>query len=137
MLRNGAVRWKQAYSRFFPEAGWTSNDSAQERPTIDLAHQRAVLVPTDCRHADRRDTRYRLHVGKGKFPVGGIPYTAHRPHTMPASITLTIDAGRWCVASQRRAMELPAVTPEEIAAELATWSEADLRAAAVGVDRRR
>ncbi len=41
------------------------------------------------------EPRYYLHVGSGKFPVGEIPHTAHRPHAIPACITLTIDTGRW------------------------------------------
>lgn len=133
VLRNGAVRWKQAYSRFFQKLGGRPTIQRRSGPqsiwlTSELfSFQPIADTPTG-------ETRYRLHVGKGKFPVGGILYTAHRPHTMPASITLTIDAGRWYVAFSVDD-GLPAVTPEEIAAELATWSEADLRAAAVGVDR--
>ena len=133
VLRNGAVRWKQAYSRFFQKLGGRPTIQRKVGPqSVWLTSELFTLEPIADTPAD--ETCYRLHVGTGKFPVGEIAYTAHRSHTMPASITLTVDAGRWYVAFSVDD-GLPAVMPEEIAAELATWSDADLRTAAVGVDR--
>ena len=133
VLRNGAVRWKQAYSRFFQKLGGRPTIQRRSGPqsvwlTNELFSFEAVEGTTP------EEVSYRLSIGKGKFPVGVIAYTAHRPHKIPASITLTVDAGHWYV-SFNIDDGLPLPTPQEIAAELATWPQAQLRASALGIDR--
>lgn len=134
VLRNGAVRWKQAYSRFFQKLGGRPTIQRKTGPqSVWLTRELFSFLPTG-ESTPGEPVAYRLHVGKGKFLVGTIRYAAHRAHALPASLTLTVDAGRWYL-SFNVDDGLPALKPEEVAAELATWAEADLRAAAVGVDR--
>lgn len=133
ILRNGAVRWKQAYSRYFQKLSG--------RPTIqrDLS-KRSVWITSElfsftktC-NTETASAGYLLSLGKGKFPVGQILYTAHRSHGIPASITLSVEAGKWFV-SFCNVDDLILPKPEDIAAELSQWSEAELGIATIGVDR--
>jgi putative transposase len=133
ILRNGAYRWKQTYSRYFQKLGG--------RPTTQRkTAQRSVWITSELYEfkpvtdAETGELSYTLSLGKGKFPVGQIPYVAHRSHTIPASITVSVDCGKWYV-SFCNVDDQPAINPEDIAAELSNWSEADLIAATVGVDR--
>ena len=80
ILRNGAVRFRQAYARFFQKLGgrpklkkksgrqavWLTAELFQFIPPIDLV--------------SRAEQAYQLQVGTDKFPVGLIPYVAHRDH---------------------------------------------------------
>jgi len=133
ILRNGAVRWKQAYSRYFQKLGGRPTIHRKTGPqSVWLTSELFAFEPVPDTPDD--ETRFNLRIGKGKFPVGVIAYTAHRAHAMPASITLTVDQGRWYLSFSTD-NGLPELKPEEIARELQAWDEADLRAAAVGVDR--
>jgi putative transposase len=38
---------------------------------------------------------YQLHIGTEKFPVGIIPYVAHRSHAVPSSIHIAVEGGHW------------------------------------------
>lgn len=66
--------------------------------------------------------------------MGALRYVADRPHAEPASICVSIDAGRWHVsfATEDAALD---PSPDEIRAELSAWTEADLMRSAIGIDR--
>ncbi|WP_455289344.1 RNA-guided endonuclease InsQ/TnpB family protein [Cupriavidus necator] len=133
VLRNGAVRWKTAYSRLFQKLGGRPTIQRKSGPqSVWLTNELFSFETVDGATPD--EGSYRLSIGKGKFPIGVIAYTAHRTHKIPASITLTVDAGHWYV-SFNVDDGLPLSTPQEIAAELASWPEAELRSSAVGIDR--
>lgn len=130
ILRNGAVRWKQAYSRYFQKLGG--------RPTIQReTGRRSVWITSELFRFIKQDnpaSPYVLMLGKGRFPLGEMAYIAHRPHATPASITISVEGGKWFVSfCNTDALMLP--KPEDIAAELSQWSEVELAAAAIGVDR--
>ncbi len=38
---------------------------------------------------------YQLSLGTKKFPVGVIPYMAHRPHSVPSSLHIAVEGGHW------------------------------------------
>ncbi len=128
VLRNGAVRWKRAYSRFF--------EKLARRPTFHKKSgvQSVWLTRELFRFEDDGEGGYRLHIGTKKHPVGVLRYKADRPHALPASLVLSIDAGRWYVSFTTESDEVYPC-PDEIREELATWDEAQLLAATVGVDR--
>lgn len=133
VLRNGAVRWKQAYSRFFQKLAG--------RPTLQRKHgAQSVWLTNELFRFEPEpdpvtgDVRYRLWIGTLKFPVGEIAYTAHRAHSVPNSLTLTVDSGQWFLSFSTDD-GVPEVRPEELAAELALWPPDEFRAATVGVDR--
>lgn len=77
---------------------------------------------------------YQLRIGTQKFPIGKVAYIAHRGHHLPASISISVDNGQWFV-SFCNLDDQPAIKPEDIAAELSAWCQADLTAATIDVDR--
>lgn len=133
VLRNGAVRWKQAYSRYWRKLGG--------RPKIQKRHgTQGVWLTSELFRFEQMDKSeageiaYRLHVGTRKCPVGVVRYTAHRAHAIPASITLSIEAGRWYL-SFTNDDGVPEPSEAETADWLAAFSEDELKARTVGVDR--
>jgi putative transposase len=133
VLRNGAVRWKQAYSRYWKKLGG--------RPTIQKRHgKQGVWLTSELFRfeqiveSETGEITYRLHVGTRKHPVGALNYTAHRGHAIPASITLSVDAGRWYV-SFTNDDGVPEPSDAETADWLSSFSKEELAEHAVGVDR--
>lgn len=133
VLRNGAVRWKQAYGRYYKKLA--GRPTIQKKTgaqgvwlTSEIFEFKTEIDP------DTGEVSYQLHVGGKKFPVGEIRYKAHRAHAVPASITLTIEAGRWYLSfSNDDAALLP--SRQETADWLSGFTEAELVERAVGVDR--
>ncbi len=133
VLRNGTVRWKQAYSRFYQKLAG--------RPTIQTKSgaQRLWLTAELFEFTMEVDPAtgaigYRLVLGNRKFPLGEIRYTAHRAHAVPASITLTIEAGRWYLSfSNDDQTILP--SKQETADWLSRFTQTELADRAIGLDR--
>ncbi|TAM85836.1 MAG: transposase [Candidimonas sp.] len=133
VLRNGAVLWKRAYSRYFQDLGgkptlhrkrgrqsvWLTNELFQFRPAVP--HTTGQVA-------------YQLMVGTRKFPVGRIAFRAHRAHPVPASITFSVDHGRWYL-SFNVDDGAPQTDPQRIAARLALWPHDALSSASLGVKR--
>lgn len=133
VLRNGAVRWKQAYSRYYKKLA--------RRPTIHKkAGTQSVWLTSELFsfeqivEAETGEITYRLQVGARKYPVGTLRYAAHRAHAIPASITLAIEAGRWYL-SFTNDDGVPEPSEAETAQWLASFSETELAERTVGVDR--
>ena len=133
VLRNGAVRWKQAYSRYWKKLG--GRPTIQKRQgaqgawlTSELFRFEQVVDPHTAEIA------YHLHVGTRKCPVGVLRYTAHRAHAIPASITLSVDAGRWYLSFTNED-GLAEPTDAETAEWLSLFTEDELAALTVGADR--
>ncbi|WP_051005338.1 hypothetical protein [Sulfobacillus thermosulfidooxidans] len=84
---------------------------------------------------------YHLHVGTDKFPVGIIPYVAHRPHAVPASIYLAIEGGQWWLsfAAEDLTVTIPGkegdAATERIAEDLRHLSADQLAERTLGGDR--
>lgn len=134
VLRNAAVRWKQAYSRYFSGLGG--------RPTIQrntgvqgawLTRELFAFEPRSDPDTGEADG-YRLLIGTKKFPVGEVRYKAHRAHTLPASITISIDAGHWYLSFSTDDGQDEA-DDQAIGDWLATFSDEELAARTVGIDR--
>ncbi len=95
VLRNGAVLWKQAYSRHFQGLG--GRPKFQKRSgeqSVWLTSELFSFEP----QVDRETgdiLRYNLQVGTRKFPVGEMDYVSHRQHELPASIHISVRAGKW------------------------------------------
>lgn len=133
ILRNGSVRWKQAYGRFFKrlagrptlqrKAGaqsvWLTRELFQFEAVTDTATGKA---------------QHRLILGTKKFPVGSMPFKMSGAFQPPASIHITVEAGRWFVSGS---FDDGAVQPtfQETADWLATFDEDELLARTVGNDR--
>jgi putative transposase len=75
-----------------------------------------------------------LHVGAARCPIGELSYVAHRRRPIPASIHITVDAGRWCVSFSTDKGE-PEHDDAEIVAWLGSFDREELRERTVGLDR--
>lgn len=134
LLRNGAVLWKQAYGRFFAGLGnrptthgkrgrqsvWLTSEVFEFRPVVDASTGEAA--------------GYQLHIGTRKFPVGILAFKAHREYRVPASLHLSVHAGRWHV-SFNYDDGVPEPSDRDIAVWLAQHDETELRGMTVGLDR--
>jgi putative transposase len=133
LLRNGAVRWKQAYGRFFKKLAG--------RPTLQRkSGAQSVWITSDLFRFDivtdaaTGEVTHHLALGTKKFPVGAIPFKVSGAFKAPASIHVTVEAGHWFVSGS---FDDDAVqpTPDETADWLATFGREDLRERTVGIDR--
>jgi putative transposase len=134
VLRNGAVLWKQAYGRFFQKlAGrptihrnigaqsvWLTSELFEFKPVVD-AETGEILA-------------HRLFVGTGKFPLGEIELRAQRRFTPPASIHISISAGRWHV-SFTYVDEQVEPSVQETTDHLMQFTENELAVITIGFDR--
>ncbi|MEJ6003880.1 RNA-guided endonuclease InsQ/TnpB family protein [Paucibacter soli] len=141
VLRNGAARFYQAYQRFFK--------GLARRPTVTSRHgeQSAWLTSelfefVPAKHdVDGVVTAWRLLIGTKKFPCGELPFkdhiAGHKPGwTPPASIHVSVNAGRWHVSFSNEAGH-GVVTPteQETLDLLRSFTAAELAAKTVGLDR--
>ncbi len=107
ILRNGAVKFRQTYSRFFQKLGGRPKIKKKTgRQAARLTQELFAFIP-QINAATGEITAYHLHVGPRKFPVGMIPYKAHRSHGMPSSIHVAVEGGHWWLSF---AAEAPNVT---------------------------
>jgi putative transposase len=95
VLRNGVVRWRQAYQRFLPETGRGPKLKTKAgRQSVWLTAELFRFIPR-IQEATGAVTGYHLWVGTDKCPVGIIPYVAHRRHAVPSSFDIAVEGGRW------------------------------------------
>ena len=141
ILRNGAVKFRQADSRFFQKLGG--------RPKIKKkAGRQAVWVTAELFQFipvidDTTDTTrsYQLILGTDKFPVGEIPYVEHRPHGVPSSIHIAVEGGPWWLSfgAEDSTVAMPGNNPDEaterIAEDLRHVSPEQLAERTLGGDR--
>ena len=134
LLRNGAVKWMQAYSRFFSGLGG--------RPTIQTKHgKQSVWLTRELfwfepikDELTEEVTHHILYLGTKKHPLGCLNFAAHRSYQPPASIHLSIHAGRWHLSFN---YDDGAIEPtaEETTEWLRSFSAPDLAAMTLGLDR--
>ena len=136
VLRNGAVKWVQAYSRFFKKlSGRPVFQSKSGKQSVWLTNELFHFQPvTDS--LTGKVSHYELWIQKGKFKIGHIQFKAHREFIPPKSIHVSAEAGHWfisfCNESESDQFQ---PTQAEIQAELALWSEKDLSEVTLGIDR--
>ena len=98
ILRNAAVLWKQAYSRYFQKLGG--------RPAIHKKHgKQAVWLTSELfefkpvvDNATGEITGHQLCIGTRKHPMGMLAFKAHKGYKLPASLHISIHAGQWHVS---------------------------------------
>jgi len=129
ILRNGAVRWKQAMGRFF--AGLAKRPVFQRkdgRQSVWITSELFAFRTNGTTHASE------LVLGTKKFPVGVLKFTAHTPYSRPASIHLSVEAGKWYVSFSSDD-GLPEPKEEDTIAWLRMFSEEELPRKTLGFDR--
>lgn len=134
VLRNGAVLWKQAYERYFSKLGGRPGTHTKHgKQSVWLTSEVFKFVPVV--DADTGEiTGHQLHIGIPKFPVGVLAFKAHKDYKRPASLHISIHAGRWHV-SFNYDDNIPEPTDQDITAWLVQFDEAKLRTMTVGLDR--
>lgn len=134
LLRNGAVLWKQAYGRYFSKLGG--------RPVIHKKHgKQAVWLTSELfKFVPVTDTEtgkitgHQLYLGTKKFPVGILMFKAHKDYKLPASLHISIHAGRWHVSfNYDDGIQEP--TDKDTTDWLIQFDEAELRKMTAGLDR--
>jgi putative transposase len=134
LLRNGAVLWKQAYGRYFSKLGG--------RPTIHNKHgkQSVWLTSELFKFVPIAETSTgkiigdQLHIGIKKFPLGVLDFKAHKAFNCPASLHVSIHAGRWHV-SFNYDDNVPEPNDKDTIDWLTQFDEVELRKMTVGLDR--
>ena len=129
VLRNGAVRWKQAMGRFF--------SGRAKRPVFQRKDGRqSVWITSEIfsfRYDDKTHTE-ELVLGTKKFPLGVLIFKAHAPYSRPASLHVLVEAGRWYVSfSSDDGLAEP--KEEDTIAWLRMFTEEELRSKTLGFDR--
>ena len=135
LLRNGATKWKQAYTRYFAGLGG--------RPVIQTRHgkQSVWLTSELFSFAPTTDpatgqVTYVLHIGTKKHALGALAFVAHRgAFKPPASIHLSVQAGRWHLSFTYDDGVVEPPTEEETAQWLRSFNAPELEAMALGLDR--
>lgn len=149
VLRNGAVRFYQAYQRFFKGlARRPTTQGPHGEQSVWLTSELFKFVPAK-HDADGVVTAWRLLIGTKKFPCGELPFVVHKGRerdaqgrrlplsfTPPASIHVSVNAGRWHVSFSNEARpDVVAPTEQETLDHLRSFSSAELAAKAIGLDR--
>jgi putative transposase len=134
VLRNGAVRWRQAYARYFQglagrpvirkktgrQAVWITSELFTFHPIVD--NKTGEIIGN------------RLTVGNRKFAVGDILFHAHKDYRIPNSIRIGIEGGQWFLSFSNE--DLSQVPDEAETVEwLRKFSEEELLAKTFGGDR--
>lgn len=134
ILRNGAALWKQAYGRFFSKlAGRPGIHGKTREQSVWLTKELFTFKPVVDK-CTGKITSYTLHVGTKMFPLGQLQFTAHKSFEPAASIHISVHAGRWHVSFNYDDGRLEP-SAEETTEYLMQFTENDLTAATVGLDR--
>lgn len=134
VLRNGAVLWKQTYSRYFSKLGGRPvMHTKHGKQSVWLTSELFKFVPVvDAETGEI--TGHQLHIGIKKFAVGVLSFKAHEEYKLPASLHISIHAGRWHV-SFNYDDGIPEPSDRDITAWLMQFEEAELRNMTAGLDR--
>ena len=134
VLRNGAVRWKQAYTRFFRKLGGRPVIKKKVgRQAVWLTSELFVFTPiVDSQTGEILGNR--LTIGAKKFPVGDMLFNAHKDYRIPNSIRIGVEAGKWFLSfSNEDSSQVPDET--ETVEWLRKFSEEELLDRTFGGDR--
>ena len=86
---------RQAYSRFLQKLGGRPKIKKKTgRQAVWITKEIFEFIP-QIDEGNGEIRAYQLQVGTAKAPVGIIPYVAHRPHSVPASIHIAVDGSQW------------------------------------------
>ncbi len=120
ILRNGAAKFRQAYQRFFKKLGGRPKIKKKSgRQAVWLTKELFVFIP----QFDQTGAiaSYQLSLGTKKFPVGVIPYRAHRLHAAPSSLHIAVEGGHWWLsfAAEDAEVTMPKHTADATTAQIA------------------
>jgi len=134
LLRNGAVLWKQAYGRYFSKlSGRPVVHQRHGKQSVWLTSEVFKFVPVEDTETGEI-TGHQLYIGTRKFPFGILAFKAHKDYKIPASLHISIHAGRWHV-SFNYDDNIPEPSDKDTTEWLMQFDEAELRKLTAGLDR--
>lgn len=133
VLRNGAVKWKQAYSRYFQKfAGRPTIQSKHGKQSAWLTNELFSFVPVVDKETGEV-LSHQLIIGTKKNNLGMLEFKAHKDFRIPASIHISIHAGRWTVSFNYDTQEQePDV--KDVTAWLQQFTHNELKRKTLGLD---
>ena len=137
ILRNGATRFKQAYSRFFQGlAGRPVFRRKRGRESVWLTSELFRFTATGKSSRKRQRTIYdhKLVIGTGKYSLGELTFTPSDEYGLPSTITISKDGGKWFV-SFSYLKDAEAIPEEDLISQYASLSEKELDRVVQGYDR--
>lgn len=133
LLRNGAYLWVSAYAKFF--------NKLSQRPKKHQKHgAQSVWITSELfefvKHVNEisGEITFTLFLGSKKFKFGELKFKAHRSFTTPASIHITVQAGRWTIGFTNED-DIPEPIERETMEWLSSFIESELSERTVGIDR--
>lgn len=137
VLRNGAVRWRQAKQRQLQ--GLAKAPRIRRRADFNsvwLTNELFRFIPLP---GPTGTVRHAIEIGTVANPLGRIHFKTDRPYTVPSSITLRLlGSGRWVVSfnfHDPAAAQTILRAPEELAYELNQLDDTALGEAVLALDR--
>lgn len=92
ILRNGATKRMQAYSRYFNKlGGHPTIQTKNGKQSVWLTSELIEFTPPYC-DIKSRDVHYELHLGTKKHPLGVLQFKAHKGCKVPNSISISVYA---------------------------------------------
>ena len=140
LLRNGAVLWNGAYRRFFKKLGGRpQTKSRRGEQSLWLTGEMFSFVPVPRSDSGMNSSKWRLLIGTKKHPVGEMPFKVHGAKGArwkpPASIHITLHAGRWHVSFCNEVLDGFAPTEQGNLDQLRKFTAVELTERTVGLDR--
>jgi putative transposase len=137
ILRNGATRFKQAYSRFFM--------GLANRPAFKKKHgKKSVWITGDLfkfkadgklrKKKNKTIYDHRLFIGTGKYALGELKFTPSDEYQVPSTITISKTGARWFVSFSYE-KDVAVASEQEIMDHYRSLKHEDLEKIAVGSDR--
>jgi putative transposase len=128
VLRNGAVKWKQGYDRFFAKLAG--------RPTLHSKHgKQSVWLTSELFKFKTVESGYELHLGTKTKNLGVLRFKAHNLYQVPVTIHISIQGGRWFVSFNYDDKTNIEPKEEDTIAYLLKFSRDELSKMTVGIDR--
>ncbi|MBW1987670.1 MAG: transposase [Deltaproteobacteria bacterium] len=127
ILRNGATRFMQAYRRYYQGlANHPSFKKKNGRQTVWLTKELFRFEPDNGHN--------RLFLGTKSHPVGELKFKAHTDYDLPASLTISRQAGKWFVSFSNTMPEVE-ISEADLVAHFSSMSASELEPVTLGADR--
>lgn len=137
ILRNGATRFKSAYSRYFAglaqrpvfrkkhgkQSVWITNELFQFKATGKLRTKQGRTIYD-----------HKLFIGTGKYALGELKFTASDEYQMPSTITVSKSGSKWFVSFSYE-KDVPVTSEQDLIEQYQSMSADELSKITGGYDR--
>lgn len=127
ILRNSAVRWYQAYQRFFQGLSGRPQRKSKSR-------KNSLWLTGELFRLEKEGEQWKLFIGSKTKNMGYLSFYAHRDFCLPKSITLSRERGEYYVSFSYEEVESSS-DPWEVISSWVEQGEAVLAEVTQGADR--